>query len=58
MQIGYISVDDQHSRVTAVKLNDTVDSINVGVSSKGRRIIPPLNYWTGKKLKLITLKAA
>ncbi|CAD1474461.1 unnamed protein product, partial [Heterotrigona itama] len=24
----------------------SVDSINVGVSSKGRKIIPPLSYWT------------
>lgn len=25
-----------------------MDNINVGRSSKGRRIIPPLTYWTGK----------
>ncbi|XP_076669703.1 uncharacterized protein LOC143369534 isoform X2 [Andrena cerasifolii] len=44
--------DDDHSRVTTVKLNDTVDAINIGVSSKGRRIIPPLSYWTGERIAL------
>ncbi|KAK9297407.1 hypothetical protein QLX08_008848 [Tetragonisca angustula] len=30
----------------------SVDSINVGVSSKGRKIIPPLSYWTGERVVL------
>ncbi|KAK1124635.1 hypothetical protein K0M31_006008 [Melipona bicolor] len=30
----------------------SVDSINVGVSSKGRKIIPPLSYWTGERVAL------
>lgn len=30
------------------KKNDPLDTINIGVSSKGRRIIPLLRYWTGK----------
>lgn len=47
-----LRMDDQQSRVTKVKLNDTVDTINIGVSSKGRRIIPPLSYWTGERIAL------
>jgi len=31
------------------ELNDTtMDSLNAPVSSRGRRIVPPLSYWTGK----------
>ncbi|KAG6800025.1 hypothetical protein HZU73_04833 [Apis mellifera caucasica] len=33
------------------KCNDiSMDNINVGRSSKGRRIIPPLTYWTGERI--------
>ncbi|XP_043798321.1 uncharacterized protein LOC122717892 isoform X2 [Apis laboriosa] len=28
----------------------SMDNINVGRSSKGRRIIPPLTYWTGERI--------
>lgn len=31
---------------------DSVHIINVGVSSKGRRIIPPLSYWRGERIVL------
>ncbi|XP_031369153.1 uncharacterized protein LOC102672899 isoform X2 [Apis dorsata] len=28
----------------------SMDNINIGRSSKGRRIIPPLTYWTGERI--------
>lgn len=32
------------------KLNNTsMDSLNTSVSSRGRRIVPPLSYWTGER---------
>ncbi|XP_029677496.1 uncharacterized protein LOC115244186 [Formica exsecta] len=35
------------------KLNDTsMDSLNTSVSSRGRRIVPPLSYWTGERITL------
>ncbi|KYQ58694.1 hypothetical protein ALC60_02342, partial [Trachymyrmex zeteki] len=35
------------------KLHDaTVDSLNAPVSSRGRRILPPLCYWTGERVTL------
>ncbi|XP_068965152.1 metacaspase-2-like isoform X1 [Bombus flavifrons] len=33
-------------------ITDSVHIINVGVSSKGRRIIPPLSYWRGERVVL------
>ncbi|XP_043593384.1 uncharacterized protein LOC122572476 isoform X3 [Bombus pyrosoma] len=33
-------------------ITDSVHIINVGVSSKGRRIIPPLSYWRGERIVL------
>ncbi|XP_054000945.1 uncharacterized protein LOC128888251 [Hylaeus anthracinus] len=42
----------QNEKCTAEELNDTVDTINIGRSSKGRRIIPLLNYWTGERVTL------
>lgn len=36
-------------------MNSSVDIINIGVSSKGRRIIPALKYWTGKNEDLYFL---
>ncbi|XP_076762240.1 uncharacterized protein LOC143430126 [Xylocopa sonorina] len=40
---------------TEEKLNNTMsgDAISVGVSSKGRRIIPPLSYWTGERISCV-----
>ncbi|XP_060816752.1 uncharacterized protein LOC132907554 isoform X2 [Bombus pascuorum] len=35
-----------------VDITDSVHIINVGVSSKGRRIIPPLSYWRGERIVL------
>ncbi|KAL0123229.1 hypothetical protein PUN28_007677 [Cardiocondyla obscurior] len=32
--------------------NTTVDSLNAPVSSRGRRILPPLSYWTGERVSL------
>ncbi|CAK9798665.1 hypothetical protein ANTQUA_LOCUS1678 [Anthophora quadrimaculata] len=34
------------------ELNDkfSINGINVATSSKGRKIIPPLNYWTGERI--------
>jgi len=29
--------------------NTSMDSLNTSVSSRGRRIIPSLSYWTGKR---------
>ncbi|CAL1681987.1 unnamed protein product [Lasius platythorax] len=35
------------------KLYDTsMDSLNTSVSSRGRRIVPPLSYWTGERITL------
>ncbi|KOX79280.1 hypothetical protein WN51_09082 [Melipona quadrifasciata] len=40
--------DNHNDSINATENCNTnsVDSINVGVSSKGRKIIPPLSYWT------------
>lgn len=29
--------------------NTSVNSLNTSVSSRGRRIVPVLSYWTGKR---------
>lgn len=29
--------------------NTSMDSLNTSVSSRGRRIVPPLSYWTGER---------
>ncbi|XP_015437706.1 PREDICTED: uncharacterized protein LOC107192871 [Dufourea novaeangliae] len=31
-------------------LDNTMDSVQIGKSSKGRRIVPPLNFWTGERI--------
>ncbi|XP_066585511.1 putative leucine-rich repeat-containing protein DDB_G0290503 [Prorops nasuta] len=33
--------------------DSTVDTLDVSVSSRGRRIFPPLSYWTGERVILI-----
>ncbi|XP_071873105.1 uncharacterized protein isoform X2 [Bombus fervidus] len=33
-------------------ITDSIHIVNVGVSSKGRRIIPPLSYWRGERIVL------
>ncbi|CAL7950132.1 unnamed protein product [Xylocopa violacea] len=40
---------------TEEKLNNTMSGnvISIGVSSKGRRIIPPLSYWTGERISCV-----
>ncbi|PBC32463.1 hypothetical protein APICC_07416 [Apis cerana cerana] len=45
------SIDIVDYEDSTKKCNDlSMDNINVGRSSKGRRIIPPLTYWTGERI--------
>lgn len=30
------------------KLNESVDNLDLRVSTRGRKIMPPLNFWTGE----------
>ncbi|XP_034176267.2 uncharacterized protein LOC117602409 isoform X1 [Osmia lignaria lignaria] len=42
--------DDDSSDSTLDMNNSSTNVVNVGVSSKGRRIMRPLNYWTGERV--------
>ncbi|XP_043798322.1 uncharacterized protein LOC122717892 isoform X3 [Apis laboriosa] len=45
------SIDIVNYEDNTKECNDiSMDNINVGRSSKGRRIIPPLTYWTGERI--------
>ncbi|XP_011698454.1 PREDICTED: uncharacterized protein LOC105456246 [Wasmannia auropunctata] len=46
----------QHGNIQEIqeeKSHDaTMDSLNAPISSRGRRILPPLSYWTGERITL------
>ncbi|XP_076243583.1 uncharacterized protein LOC143184894 isoform X2 [Calliopsis andreniformis] len=44
------SPDEANSTFTIQNRDDSMDTVNIGTSSRGRRIIPPLNFWTGERI--------
>ncbi|XP_020293404.1 uncharacterized protein LOC109859499 isoform X2 [Pseudomyrmex gracilis] len=46
-------LNDNMQKVTTETFHETsVDLLNTAVSSRGRKLLPPLSYWTGERISL------